>query len=232
MTSTTTPAPPAAPAPARPATRVLLTGFEPFEGERVNPSWDAVRAAAAEPLDGLELHAAELPCVFGGALTALRTAIDRTNPDIVVCVGQAGGRPDITVERIAVNVDDARVPDNAGAEPIDEPVVPGGPAAYFSTLPIKACVAAVRAAGLPASVSNTAGTFVCNHVFYGLAHLIATELPHLRGGFVHIPYAPEQVTARALPSLPVGAAATALRTIAATAARTRTDLRIAEGATH
>ncbi|MFE7299821.1 pyroglutamyl-peptidase I [Streptomyces sp. NPDC057579] len=215
-----------------PPTRVLFTGFAPFDGAATNPSWQAVRTAAATPLAGLALHTAELPCVYGASLTALRTAIDETRPDLVVAVGQAGGRPDITVERVALNVDDARIPDNAGAEPIDEPIVPDGPAAYLSTLPIKACVAAVRAAGLPASVSNTAGTFVCNHVFYGLAHLIATELPHIRGGFVHVPYAPEQVTDRAQPSLPVDAVATALREIAATAARTRTDLRVAEGATH
>ncbi|MFE3773986.1 pyroglutamyl-peptidase I [Streptomyces sp. NPDC059122] len=215
-----------------PPTCVLFTGFAPFDGAATNPSWQAVRTAAATPLAGLALHTAELPCVYGASLTALRTAIDETRPDLVVAVGQAGGRPDITVERVALNVDDARIPDNAGAEPIDEPIVPDGPAAYLSTLPIKACVAAVRAAGLPASVSNTAGTFVCNHVFYGLAHLIATELPHIRGGFVHVPYAPEQVTDRAQPSLPVDAVATALREIAATAARTRTDLRVAEGATH
>ncbi|MFE7316893.1 pyroglutamyl-peptidase I [Streptomyces sp. NPDC057555] len=213
-------------------TRVLFTGFEPFGGESTNPSWEAVRVAVAAPLAGLELHAVELPCVYGESLTALRAAVDEICPDVVVSVGQAGGRPDVTVERVALNVDDARIPDTAGAEPIDEPIVPGGPAAYFSTLPIKACVAAVRAAGLPASVSNTAGTFVCNHVFYGLAHLIATELPHVRGGFVHVPYAPEQVTDRAQPSLLVAAVAAALREIAATAARTRTDLRVAEGATH
>ncbi|UKY48658.1 pyroglutamyl-peptidase I [Streptomyces inhibens] len=213
-------------------TRVLLTGFAPFEGESVNPSWQAVRAAAAEPPAGIEASAVELPCVYGASIAVLRAAIEETRPEIVVCVGQAGGRPDITVERIAVNIDDARIPDASGAEPIDEVIVPGGPAAYFSTLPIKACVAAVRAAGLPASVSNTAGTFVCNHVFYGLAHLIATELPGIRGGFVHVPYAPEQVVDRALPSLPVSAVAQALREIAATAAHTVTDLRVAEGATH
>ncbi|MFF2926945.1 pyroglutamyl-peptidase I [Streptomyces celluloflavus] len=212
--------------------RVLLTGFEPFDGESVNPSWPAVRAAAAEPPAGLEIATAELPCVYGAARVALRAAIEETRPEIVVSVGQAGGRPDITVERVAVNLDDARIPDASGARPIDEPIVPGGPAAYFSTLPVKACVAAVRAAGLPASVSNTAGTFVCNHVFYALAHLIATELPGVRGGFVHVPFAPEQVLDRARPSLPVADVARALREIAATAARTRTDLRVAEGATH
>ncbi|GAA2672644.1 pyroglutamyl-peptidase I [Streptomyces lunalinharesii] len=218
--------------PTTEPTRVLLTGFEPFDGETTNPSWQAVRTAAGTPLDGFAVHTVELPCVYGASLTALRTAIAETSPDLVVCVGQAGGRPDVTVERVAVNVDDARIPDTAGAEPVDEPIVPGGPAAYFATLPIKACVAAVRAAGLPASVSNTAGTFVCNHVFYGLAHLIATELPHVRGGFVHVPYAPEQVTDRARPSLPVDAMATALRAIVVAAARTRTDLKVAEGATH
>ncbi|MFG2227525.1 pyroglutamyl-peptidase I [Streptomyces sp. NPDC048644] len=213
-------------------TRVLLTGFEPFDGESTNPSWQAVRAAAAEPPAGLELFTAELPCVYGESRTALRAAVDEHRPDLVLCVGQAGGRPDVTVERVAINVDDARIPDVAGAEPVDEPIVPGGPAAYFSTLPVKACVAAVRAAGLPASVSNTAGTFVCNHVFYALAHLIATELPGVRGGFVHVPYAPEQVVDRAQPSLPVAAIARALREIAVAAAGNREDLRIAGGATH
>ncbi|MGY5128392.1 pyroglutamyl-peptidase I [Streptomyces nigrescens] len=213
-------------------TRVLLTGFAPFDGESTNPSWQAVRAAAAGPPAGIEASAIELPCIYGASIAVLRAAIEETRPEIVVCVGQAGGRPDITVERVALNVDDARIPDASGAEPIDEAIVPGGPAAYFSTLPIKACVEAVRAAGLPASVSNTAGTFVCNHVFYGLAHLIATELPDVRGGFVHVPYTPEQVVDRAEPSLPVDAAARALREIARTAARTRTDIRVAGGATH
>ncbi|MFF4604681.1 pyroglutamyl-peptidase I [Streptomyces sp. NPDC001339] len=213
-------------------TRVLLTGFAPFDGEAVNPSWQAVRAAAAEPPAGIEAFAVELPCVYGASLAVLRAAIEDTRPELVLCAGQAGGRPDITVERVAINVDDARIPDGAGAEPIDEPVVPGGPAAYFSTLPVKACVAAVRAAGLPASVSNTAGTFVCNHVFYGLAHLIATEFPGIRGGFVHVPYAPGQVTDRSQPSLPVAEVARALREITVTAARTRTDIRAAGGATH
>ncbi|AJT68784.1 Pyrrolidone-carboxylate peptidase [Streptomyces lydicus] len=213
-------------------TRVLLTGFAPFDGESVNPSWQAVQAVAAEPPAGLEVSAVELPCVYGASLAVLRAAIVDARPGVVVCVGQAGGRPDVTVERVAINVDDARIPDATGAEPVDEPVVPGGPAAYFSTLPVKACVAAVRAAGVPASVSNTAGTFVCNHVFYGLAHLLATELPGVRGGFVHVPYAPEQVADRGLPSLSVASVAQALREIAATAARVRTDIRVAEGATH
>ncbi|MFI2241968.1 pyroglutamyl-peptidase I [Streptomyces chrestomyceticus] len=215
-----------------PTTRILLTGFEPFDGESSNPSWEAVRAAAAEPPAGLEMTAVELPCVYGRSRTALREAVAAHDPDIVLCVGQAGGRPDLTVERVAVNIDDARIPDVSGAQPIDEPIVPGGPAAYFAALPVKACVAAVREAGVPASVSNTAGTFVCNHVFYDLMHLIATERPALRGGFVHVPYAPGQVAGRSLPSLAVSAVAEGLRVIAATAARTNTDIKAVGGATH
>jgi pyroglutamyl-peptidase len=217
---------------ALPLPRVLLTGFEPFGGEDVNPSWQAVSLVRDAPPEGVELHAVQLSCVFGRANEELRAAIAEFSPDLVLCVGQAGGRPDLTVERVAVNVDDARIPDNAGNQPIDEPIAPDGPAAYFAPLPVKACVAAVREAGLPASVSQTAGTFVCNHVFYGLAHLAATELPALRGGFVHVPYAPEQVTARALPSLPVPSMADGLRAIITAALTTETDLHVAEGATH
>ncbi|GAA0941050.1 MULTISPECIES: pyroglutamyl-peptidase I [Streptomyces] len=213
-------------------TRVLLTGFEPFAGSAVNPSWQAVSLVAADPPPGTEVTAVQLACVFGTALDELAAAVAEADPDLVLCVGQAGGRPGVTVERVAINVDDARIPDNAGRRPIDEPVVEGGPAAYFASLPVKACVAAVREAGIPAAVSQTAGTFVCNHVFYGLAHLIATERPALRGGFVHLPYAPEQVVDGAEPALPAAMAADALRAIIGAAVSTRTDLRVAEGATH
>ncbi|GAA1298141.1 pyroglutamyl-peptidase I [Streptomyces javensis] len=213
-------------------TRVLLTGFEPFAGSAVNPSWRAVSLVAADPPPCAEVTAVQLACVFGTALEELSAAVAEADPDLVLCVGQAGGRPGVTVERVAINVDDARIPDNAGRQPIDEPVVEGGLAAYFASLPVKACVAAVREAGIPAAVSQTAGTFVCNHVFYGLAHLIATERPALRGGFVHLPYAPEQVVDGAEPALPAAMAADALRAIIGAAVSTRTDLRVAEGATH
>ncbi|MFF7655830.1 pyroglutamyl-peptidase I [Streptomyces sp. NPDC007983] len=213
-------------------TRVLLTGFHPFGGSSVNPSWQAVSLVAADPPPGLTVTTARLSCVFGTALDELRAAVEQSDPEVVVCVGEAGGRPGVTVERVAINVNDARIPDNAGQQPVDGPVVEGGPAAYFATLPVKACVAAVRAAGIPASVSQTAGTFVCNHVFYGLAHLIATERPAVRGGFVHVPYAPEQVVDRNEPSLPAATVAEALRAIAVAAASTEKDLRIAEGAVH
>ncbi|MEU9642417.1 pyroglutamyl-peptidase I [Streptomyces sp. NPDC048188] len=215
-------------------TRVLVTGFAPFGGERVNPSWQAACLVAAEPPAGLTVTAAELPCVFGESLTVLRDAVRAEAPDLVLCLGQAGGRPGVTVERVAVNVDDARIPDNAGRQPIDEPVVPGGPAAYFSSLPVKACVAAMREAGVPAAVSNTAGTFVCNHVAYGLGHLVATEFPRLRGGFAHVPWAPEQVPDGTAPALPPATVAHGLRALLATAARIPADqdLKVTEGATH
>ncbi|POX43532.1 pyroglutamyl-peptidase I [Streptomyces sp. Ru73] len=213
-------------------TRVLLTGFDPFEGSDVNPSWQAVQAVAADPPPGVEVATAELPCVFGDALDALRTAVAAADPEVVLCVGQAGGRPDVTVERVAINVDDARIPDNSGAQPVDEPIVADGPAAYFATIPIKAAVAAVREAGLPAAVSQTAGTFVCNHVFYGLMHLLATERPAARGGFVHVPYTPAQVTDKSAPSLPVTATAEALRVIMVTAAGRTEDIKAVGGATH
>jgi pyroglutamyl-peptidase len=221
------------------STRVLVTGFEPFGGDTVNPSWLAAERLAAAPPAGIEVRAEQLSCVFGTAVEELRRAVARHEPGLVLCTGLAGGRSELSVERIAVNVDDARIPDNAGRQPVDEPVVPGGPAAYFSSLPVKACVAAIREAGLPASVSQTAGTFVCNHVFYGLAHLIATELPDLRGGFVHVPYTPQQVADQAnpatssMPSLSVRDTADGLRAVlTAAASRTSGDLREAGGATH
>lgn len=213
-------------------TRVLVTGFEPFGGAAVNPSWQAAELVAAAPPDGLDVTAVQLPCVFGESIAALRRAVAEVKPELVVCLGQAGGRTGVTVERVAVNVDDARIPDNAGAQPIDEPVVADGPAAYFSTLPVKACVAAMRGAGVPAALSNTAGTFVCNHVAYGLAHLLATELPGVRGGFAHVPWTPEQVVDGTEPSLSADVVADGVRALLVAAATTRDDLRVTEGATH
>jgi pyroglutamyl-peptidase len=208
---------------------VLLTGFDPFDGEDTNPSWDAVQAVV--PV-GYRLTTLRLPCAFGDSITVLREALAARRYDLVVCAGQAGGRPGVTPERVAVNLDDARIPDNAGARPIDEPVVPGGPAAYFTTLPVKACVAALQAEGIPASVSHTAGTFVCNHVFYGLMHLAETEYPELRAGFVHVPFSPQQAEGRDLPSLPVATTARALDLIIRTSLTTSTDLPVTAGALH
>ena len=194
-------------------TRILLTGFEPFGGEDSNPSWAAVSLLADDP----GVTVVRLDCVFDSSAKQLLAAVERTDPHLVVCVGQAGGIAGIEVERVAVNLDDAGIPDNAGRQPVDQPIEPCGPAAYFSSLPVKECVAAVQAAGLPASVSNSAGTFVCNHVAYTLAHLIATERPALRGGFVHVPYSPNQVLTGSHPSMAVTDAAEGLRAVIAAA---------------
>jgi len=171
---------------------ILVTGFDPFDGETVNPAWESVKLLADESSAAYKVEIRQIPTIFGKALDRLHAAIEETKPEIVLCIGQAGGRPDITVERVAINVDDARIPDNEGNQPIDTAIVEGGPAAYWSTLPIKAIVKQLRERGIPASVSQTAGTFVCNHLFYGLMHAIATDFPAIRGGFIHIPYLPEQ----------------------------------------
>jgi pyroglutamyl-peptidase len=181
--------------------KVLLTGFTPFGGDKINPSWLAVRQVAeARPT---EVRAVEIPTVFATAISDLEAAIRGHRPEVVICVGLANGRPAITPERVAININDAGLEDNAGEQPIDVPIVPGGPAAYFTNLPLKDSVAAMRAAGLPAKVSDTAGTFVCNNIFYGLMHLIATKYPGLRGGFIHVPHAPEQVPDGDGPSLSI-----------------------------
>ena len=184
-----------------PQPRVLLTGFDAFGGATLNPSWLAVQALHGRQVLGHTVVAAQLPTVFGTSLQVLSALLAKHQPVLVICVGQAGGRSAISLERVAINVDDAPMTDNAGAQPIDTPVAPGAPAAYFSTLPIKAMLAALQLEGLPAEVSQTAGTFVCNHVFYSLMHALATapELRRTRGGFVHVPWLPEQGT----PSLPL-----------------------------
>ncbi len=180
--------------------RILVTGFEPFGGQSLNPSWEVARALHGLQLQGAQVVAVQLPCVFAQALPALQQALAQHTPDIVLALGQAEGRCDLSVERIAINVMDARIPDNAGAQPIDVPVIAGGPASYFSTLPIKSLVAGLRASGFPASVSQTAGTFVCNQVFYALQHTLAGQGVH--SGFVHLPLLPEQAAHWPGPSLP------------------------------
>lgn len=215
------------------ATRtILLTGFQPFGGETDNPSWQAVRALHGERIHGHRVMARELPVVFGAALASLRDALSETQPVIALCVGQAGGRAQMSLERVAINIDDARIQDNAGCQPVDTPVVPDGPAAYFATLPIKAMRRALVNAGYPVEISQTAGTFVCNHVFYGLMHALHAHRD-VRGGFIHIPYSPAQAAAHAgAPSLHVETVSAALRLALDVALRTPADLREAAGAEH
>jgi len=202
-------------------TRVLLTGFEPFGGETVNPSWVAVQAVAREWSGPEQIIPVQLPVVFDDSIDR---AIAEHSPDLVISVGQAGGFATIELERVAINVQDARIPDNSGAQPIDEPVVAGGPAAHFSSLPIKAAVAAVQAAGIPASVSQSAGTYTCNHVFYRLLHLGA------HGGFVHVPFSTEQLDGREVASLPQSQITEAVRIVVRTALDVDADLKVTGGA--
>jgi len=217
------------------APRVLVAGFEPFENDAVNPAWEIARALDGWACEGAVVRAVQLPCVFGRAIDALDAALTGPPLQLVLCVGAAGGRTEISMERAALNVDDARIPDNAGQQPIDLPVVRDGPAAYFSTLPIKAMVRDVRAAGLPVAVSNSAGTFVCNHIFYALMHRLATRpaLAHTRGGFVHVPYLPEQAASKpGVASMALAAQVEAFRVAIRTALTVRDDVRETAGRLH
>jgi pyroglutamyl-peptidase len=205
--------------------RVLVTGFEPFGGESCNASIEVARALEGESIGGAHIVVAELPCVFGGAFAALEAALQRWQPVLVVALGQAAGRGEISVERIAVNLRDARIADNAGAQPVDVPVVAGGPAAHFSSLPVKAIVLALREAGIPAGLSMSAGSYVCNDVFYALQHRLRA-LPGVRGGFIHLPLLPQQQAAQqaGAPSLALESMVAGIRLAIATALRLHDDV--------
>ena len=173
--------------------KILLTGFDPFGGESINPSYEAIKKITINN-PSIEVIKKEIPTVFKKAIEVLDETIESVKPDVVVCTGQAGGRFDISLERVGINIVDARIPDNDGDQPIDEKIFEDGQEAYFSTIPIKAIVKRMRENGIPASVSNTAGTFVCNYIFYGAMYLIDKKYPTIKGGFVHVPFLPEQVT--------------------------------------
>lgn len=212
---------------------VLMTAFEPFGGESINPSWEAVRSFDGKEIAGARIVVRQLPVVFASCGNVLTQALEEIQPDRVLCVGQAGGRSDITVERVAINVNDARIPDNDRQQPIDQPIVADGPAAYFSTLPIKAIVAALREVGVPASVSQTAGTFTCNNVMYSLLHWLQTTNSPARGGFIHIPYMPEQaVNHPGVASMATASVILALETALQVILSTDQDIRVVGGATH
>lgn len=209
--------------------KALVTGFDPFGGDEVNPSSLAV-GKLKKRLGNIAVYTAELPTSYARSAEVLRAAIAKAKPDIVLCVGQAGGRTELCLERVAINVQDARIRDNDGKQPIDKPVVAGGPAAHFTTLPIKACVAEMRKSGLPAAVSNTAGTFVCNHIFYALMDIAASHPCPLRGGFLHIPYVPEQAARLGgAPSMSVSDIVRGIEIILEVSASRENDLHTAEG---
>ncbi|MBV8393547.1 MAG: pyroglutamyl-peptidase I [Alphaproteobacteria bacterium] len=209
--------------------KALVTGFDAFGGDDVNPSSLAVRRLGRR-IAGIEVRIAELPTSYARSAAALERAIEEVRPEIVLCAGQAGGRAELCLERVAINVQDARIRDNDGRQPIDRPIVEEGPAAYFATLPIKACVAGLREAGLPAAVSNSAGTFVCNHVFYVLMDMLRRRRHPPRGGFLHIPYIPEQAARLGgAPSLSLDDIVRGIEIVLEVSASRVDDLALAEG---
>lgn len=179
--------------------KLLITGFDPFGGQAVNPSWEAVRALP-DRVGNYEITKLQLPTVFDLAAQTLLAVAEGLRPDAILCIGQAGGRAGITPEVVAINLREARIPDNAGFQPVNTPVVPGGPAAYFATVPVREMVAAMAAAGYPASLSYSAGAFVCNDVLYAVLHRFADS--PVQAGFIHVPFLPEQANP-GVPSMPL-----------------------------
>ncbi|MCL2548196.1 MAG: pyroglutamyl-peptidase I [Symbiobacteriaceae bacterium] len=214
--------------------KILLTGFQPFGGEVINPSWQVASHLNGVVIDGYEIVAAEIPVARFEALDLIISLIEKHQPEIIINVGQAGGRQEITVERIGINVDDYGAPDNAGNQPIDEPIEEGGPAAVFSTLPVKAMVEAMRIAGVPAAVSNSAGTYLCNHVAYGIPRYLQKNSSEAVAGFIHIPFLPEQAakfrgrSSMALDTLILGFTVA----IKAIIANPKADIKAVGGVTH
>lgn len=183
--------------------KLLITAFEPFGEDPMN-SAEEVLGRLPDSLCGARIIKATLPVVFGRSLQVLHEILMCEHPDAVLCLGQAGGREALTPERVAINLNDARIPDNAGQQPADEVIFGDGPDAYFSTLPVKSMVSAIRSAGIPAEISNSAGTYVCNQTMYGLLYFISHEFPGIRGGFLHLPYFNEQTAAHSdKPGLPL-----------------------------
>ena len=211
--------------------KLLLTAFDPFGGSTVNPALEAVKLVG-ETVSGVKIVKLEVPTVFGKSIAVVADALEREKPDAVLCVGQAGGRADLTPERVAINIDDARIPDNEGNRPIDTPIFADGAPAYFATLPIKAMVQKIRQAGLPAGVSNTAGTFVCNHLMYGLLYTLEKRFPGVKGGFIHVPFVPSQVPDRSAPSMRSEDIARGIEAAIAAIAEYETDIHTPEGRTH
>ncbi|WP_314640551.1 pyroglutamyl-peptidase I [Stomatobaculum longum] len=209
--------------------KLLLTGFTPFDGETINPALEAVKRVKSE-IAGMEIVKLEVPTVFGESVRLVAEAIEREQPDFVLSVGQAGGRAAITPERVAINVDDARIPDNAGQQPIDVPIFADGENAYFATLPVKAMAEAIREAGLPSALSNTAGTYVCNHLMYGVLYHLNRHHKDAKAGFIHVPYIPEQTADKpGVPSMPLDDIVRALEAAIAAIPAHGTDVKTAYG---
>lgn len=213
--------------------KILLTAFDPFGGEKVNPALESVKLVA-DKIGDVEVAKVEVPTVFRKSIATVQAAIEREKPDAVLCIGQAGGRLDMTPERVAINIDDARIKDNEGNQPVDTPIFEDGAPAYFATLPIKAMVEYMHEAGIPASISNTAGTYVCNHLMYGTLYTLAKWYPGVRGGFMHIPFIPSQVVNRkpAAACMSVDMIVKGIEASIRAIAENDTDVKVTGGATH
>lgn len=210
--------------------KILITGFDPFGGEKINPAWEAVKRVS-DKMDGIEVIKLQVPTVFKKSATILFDAIDREKPDAVICVGQAGGRYELSVERVAINVEDGRIPDNEGYQPIDSPIFEDGKNAYFSTLPLKLMVDEMKKEDIPANVSNTAGTYVCNHLMYSLLYYLEKNGLDTRGGFIHVPFIPSQVLdKRNMPYMDLNTMAKALEIAIKTVAHNKEDKKLIGGA--
>lgn len=208
--------------------KLLLTAFTPFDGEKINPALEAVKLVK-DRIGNLLIVKLEVPTVFGKSIDTVREAIEREKPDFVLSIGQAGGRAEICPERVAINLDDARIPDNEGNQPIDEPIFPDGENAYFSTLPVKAMVEAIRKEGLPSSLSNSAGTYVCNHLMYGVLYYL-DKRPVIKAGFIHVPYIPEQTkNKKEMPALELSEIVRGLEAAITAIAINGTDKKLAYG---
>ncbi|MFC4892901.1 pyroglutamyl-peptidase I [Pseudofrancisella aestuarii] len=209
--------------------KVLITGFAPFGGEATNPSFEAVKALP-DNIDGAQIIKKELPVSFEESIAKLKEYIKEYNPDLIICVGQAGGRYNISVERVAINIDDARIPDNDGNKPIDTKIFANGENAYFSKLPIKAIAQNINKSGVPAEVSNTAGTYVCNHIMYALLYELNKNYPNKSGGFIHVPYSTEQAVDKVnTPSMSIEDMTKALAVAIKTSISTGMDIKVTAG---
>lgn len=210
--------------------RLLITGFDPFGGEGINPAWEAVKLLP-DIVESVEVVKLQIPTVFHRSTEVLLEGIEKYKPEVVICVGQAGGRYEISMERVAINIDDARIADNEGNQPVDELIYPDGRSAYFTNLPIKTMVEEIRGEGIPASVSNTAGTFVCNHIMYSLLYNIELSCSVKRGGFIHVPFIPAQVIGKKnTPYMDLNSIVKGLQAAIGAVGRYEEDIRVNGGA--
>lgn len=213
--------------------KILITGFDPFGGESLNPAFEAVKLLP-DYIRGAEIIKLEVPTVFGKGAEKLREAIREHGPNFVICIGQAGGRSNITVEKVAINFKDARIADNEGNQPLDEKIKEDGENAYFSSLPVKAMVSKINENGIPAALSYTAGTYVCNEIMYQLLYMLDREFQRIKGGFIHVPFATSQAVGKAgiVPSMALADISRALELAVEAVLDNDSDISVSMGITH